>query len=106
MKIRAIDRDGAEHVLEGIDGWTMMEILRDAGLPIEGECGGGCACATCHIYVEHDWFKKLPAPAPAESELLEFAHAVEANSRLACQIVCQPDIDNIAITLAKKAASG
>ena len=51
MKIIAIDRKGVEHVIEGTDGWTVMEALRDAGLPIAAECGGACACATCHAFV-------------------------------------------------------
>jgi 2Fe-2S ferredoxin len=49
MKIIATDRVGAEHIVEGRDGWTVMEVLRDAGLPITAECGGACACATCHV---------------------------------------------------------
>src|ERR1700716_1058373 len=61
MKIIARDRKGVEHVLEGNDGWTVMEALRDAGLPITAECGGACACATCHVYVEDGWEQKTQA---------------------------------------------
>ncbi len=65
-----------------------MEILRDAGLPIAAECGGACACATCHVYVDDGWFEKLPATSEAEIDMLDMALAVEPNSRLSCQIIC------------------
>ena len=62
VKIIAVDRQGKEYTLEGRDGWSVMEILRDAGLPVAAECGGACACATCHVYVTDGWYEKLPAP--------------------------------------------
>ena len=100
MNIIAVDRNGAEHTLEGRDGWTLMEILRDAELPIAAECGGACACATCHVYVEDGWFDKLPAPSDAEMDMLDMALAVEPNSRLSCQITCSDAVDGIKVTLA------
>jgi len=100
MKIIATDRDGKEHELEGRDGWTVMEILRDADLPIVAECGGACACATCHVYVEDGWYDKLPAPSDAETDMLDMALAVEPNSRLSCQLTCAPELDGIKVTLA------
>ncbi len=77
MKIIATDRKGLEHIVEGTDGWTIMEALRDAGLPIAAECGGACACATCHVYVDGDWFAKLKPPSPEELDMLDMAVAVE-----------------------------
>jgi 2Fe-2S ferredoxin len=100
MKIVATDRKGAEHVIEGRDGWTVMEILRDAGLPITAECGGACACATCHVYVEGGWYEKLSPPSEAEIDMLDMALAVEPNSRLSCQIICAPELDGIKVTIA------
>jgi 2Fe-2S ferredoxin len=100
MKIYAKDRDGKEHVLEGRDGWTVMEILRDAGLPITAECGGACACATCHVYVEGGWYDKLSKPSDAETDMLDMALAVEPNSRLSCQITCAPELDGLKVTVA------
>src|SRR5438477_375063 len=76
MKIIARDRKGVEHVLEGNEGWTVMEALRDAGLPITAECGGACACATCHVYVEDGWYEKLRPPSPEETDMLDMALAV------------------------------
>ncbi len=100
MKIIATDRNGAEHVLEGRDGWSVMEILRDGGLPVAAECGGACACATCHVYVDAEWYAKLAAPSAAEIDMLDMAVAVEPNSRLSCQITCKPELDGIKVTIA------
>jgi 2Fe-2S ferredoxin len=101
MKIVAADRNGKEHVVEGRDGWSVMEILRDAGLPIAAECGGACACATCHVYVENGWYEKLSPPSDAEIDMLDMALAVEpGRSRLSCQIVCTDALDGIKVTVA------
>jgi 2Fe-2S ferredoxin len=100
MKIIAIDRNGKEHVLEGRNDWSVMEILRDAGLPVAAECGGACACATCHVYVDQDWLDRLPPRSDAETDMLDMALAVEPNSRLSCQIVCKPELDGIKLTIA------
>lgn len=100
MKIIATDRNGAQSEIEGRDGWTLMEMLRDSGLPITAECGGACACATCHVYVEESWFAKLPPKSDAETDMLDMALAVEDNSRLSCQIICSDALDGIEVTLA------
>jgi len=100
MKIYATDRSGKEHVLEGRDGWTVMEILRDAGLDVAAECGGACACATCQVYVTDGWFEKLPERSEAEVDMLDMAIGVEPNSRLSCQLICSPDLDGIKVTVA------
>ena len=100
MKIIATDRNGKEHILEGRDGWTVMEILRDAGLDIAAECGGACACATCQVYVTDGWFEKLPERSDGEVDMLDMAVAVQDNSRLSCQLVCSPELDGIKVTVA------
>jgi 2Fe-2S ferredoxin len=100
MKIIATDRKGEVHTLEGRDNWTVMEILRDAGLPITAECGGACACATCHVYVAESWLDRLPPKSDAETDMLDMAIAVEPNSRLSCQIICKPELDGIEVTIA------
>jgi len=100
VKIIAIDRQGQEHTLEGRDGWSVMEILRDGGLDIAAECGGACACATCHVYVDNGWIEKLPPRSDAETDMLDMALAVESNSRLSCQIVCSEALDGIKVTVA------
>ncbi len=100
MKIIATDREGKEHIIEGRDGWTVMEILRDAGLPIAADCGGACACATCHVYVDQDWVAKLVPPSDSEVDMLDMALAVEPNSRLSCQITCSAALDGLKVTIA------
>ncbi len=100
MKIIATDRKGETRTLEGRDGWSVMEILRDAGLEITAECGGACACATCHVYVEESWLDKIPPKSNAETDMLDMAIAVEPNSRLSCQIICKPELDRIQVTIA------
>jgi len=100
LKIIATDRKGQVHELEGRDGWTVMEILRDAGLDVAAECGGACACATCQVYVTDGWFEKLPERSEAQVDMLDMAIGVEANSRLSCQLVCSPELDGIKVTVA------
>ena len=100
MKIVATDRKGETRDIEGRDGWSVMEILRDAGLPIAAECGGACACATCHVYVTDGWYEKLTPPSDAEIDMLDMALAVESTSRLSCQIVCADELDGIKVTVA------
>ena len=100
MKINAVDRQGKEYTLEGREGWSVMEILRDGGLDVAAECGGACACATCHVYVEDDWFDKLPPQRAEEIDMLDMALAVQPNSRLSCQITCNAETDGIKVTLA------
>lgn len=100
MKIIATDRVGVEHTVTGRDGWTLMEALRDGGLPIVAECGGACACATCHVYVDDAWFERLPPRSGFETEMLDMAPAFETNSRLSCQITCTPELEGIRVTVA------
>ena len=100
MKIKVIDQQGAAHEIEGTDGWTLMEIVRQANLPMKAECGGCLACATCHVYVEDGWFAKLPAVNELEMSMLDLAFDIQENSRLACQITLKPELDGLAVTLA------
>ena len=100
MKIHAIDRQGKEHTLEGRDGWTVMEILRDGGLDIAAECGGACACATCHVYVDPA-FLPLLDPIDEEQEEMLGATAAErkSNSRLSCQIRMKPEFAGLIVCM-------
>lgn len=98
--LTVIDRSGETHTIEGLDGWRVMEIIRDQGLPIKGECGGACACATCHVYVAPEWLAKLFAPTDEEIDRLDGAFEVTENSRLACQILMAPELHGLVVTLA------
>lgn len=100
MKIKVIDRSGAEHELDALSGWRVMEIIRDHALPIKAECGGCLSCATCHIYVDESWLAKLPPITPEETAMLDEAFEVRDNSRLSCQILMREELDGLTITLA------
>jgi 2Fe-2S ferredoxin len=98
--VHVVDREGAEHKLEGVTGWSVMEIIREAGLPIEAACGGCCACATCHVYVDPDWLARLNPAGPDESMMLDEAFEVRDNSRLSCQLKYVDALDGLKVTLA------
>lgn len=100
MKIFVTDQTGKEHELEAIEGWRVMEIIRDYGLPIKAECGGCCACATCHVYVEEEWLVKLPDMRDDEEEMLDEAFDIQDNSRLSCQLIMEEKYDGLRLTLA------
>lgn len=100
MKIHVTDRNGQQHDLEAANGWRVMEVIRDAGMPIEAACGGACACATCHVYVAEDWVAKLTAADEEEVEMLDLAFDVLENSRLSCQIEMSPALEGLKVTLA------
>ena len=95
VTVHITDFEGTRHTLDGLEGWRLMEVIRDYGLPIKAECGGACACATCHVYVSPEWFPKL---IPANSE--DDAMAVEETSRLSCQIILSPELEGLEVTLA------
>ena len=100
MKIRVTDRDGNKHELEGDSNSTLMEILRDAGLDIEAACGGCCACATCHVYINDNWLQKISSKDDDEESMLDQAFDVRNTSRLSCQISLSVDLDGIELELA------
>lgn len=100
MKLYVTDQDGQEHELEGIEGWRVMEIIRDYGLPIKAECGGCASCATCHVYIADEWLDKLYPPRDDEQDLLDTAPDVTDNSRLSCQILMSEELDGLKLTLA------
>ncbi len=99
-EIHVTDREGAKHTVAATPGWSVMEIIREAGLPIEAACGGCCACATCHVYVDPDWLDRLSPPGPDESMMLDEAFEVRDNSRLSCHLKYNDALDGIMITLA------
>jgi ferredoxin, 2Fe-2S len=100
MKIYVTDKDGKEHALDATDDWSVMEIIRDAGIEMLAQCGGSCACATCHVYVDEAWNAKLPEPTEEEIGMLDGAFDVNDQSRLSCQIMCSPAVDGLKIKIA------
>ena len=100
MKLIVTDRSGKLHELDARDDWSAMEVIRDANLPLSAECGGACACATCHVYIDDSWREKIPQAAQQEIDMLDFGLAVQDNSRLSCQIKMTSELDGLKVTLA------
>jgi ferredoxin, 2Fe-2S len=103
MKVIVTGIDGTVKEIEGKAGWTLMEIIRDAGMPIKAECGGACACATCHVYIDDEWLDATGARSEEEEDMIDLALEVEDNSRLACQIEMSESLDGIRVKLARDA---
>lgn len=98
IKITYIDHGGTARTAEASVGATVMETAIRNGVPgIDADCGGACACATCHVYVDPAWESALDAPQPMESDMLDFASDVQPNSRLSCQIKLTPALDGLVV---------
>jgi len=103
-KITYVEFNGTEHVVDVAPGLTVMEGARDNGVPgIEADCGGACACSTCHVYVAPDWVDRLPARDPMEEDMLDFAWQPDpVRSRLTCQIKVTEALDGLVVNLPEK----
>ncbi|MFW5654547.1 MAG: 2Fe-2S iron-sulfur cluster-binding protein [Roseicyclus sp.] len=103
-KITYIEYNGTEHVVDVPNGLTVMEGARDNNIPgIEADCGGACACSTCHVYVHPDWVSKLPEIDPMEEDMLEFAYQPdETRSRLTCQLKVTDALDGLVVQMPEK----
>jgi 2Fe-2S ferredoxin len=102
-KITYIEHDGTQHVHEGEDGMTVMEVAIKNSVPgIDADCGGACACATCHVYVDENWLGKVGERTEMEEDMLDFAFEVQDNSRLSCQIKVSGEIDGLVVTMPEK----
>ena len=99
--ITCIEHDGRERVLEIREGWSLMQGARAGGVEgIVAECGGACACATCHCYVDAAWRDRLPAPSEEELQMLEnVVDERQAGSRLSCQIRITAALDGLRVAL-------
>jgi ferredoxin, 2Fe-2S len=97
-KITFIDTSGAARTVEAEAGSTVMEAaIRNAVPGIEAECGGACACATCHVYVDEAWAAKAGHAEPMEEDMLDFAYEVKPTSRLSCQIRVKDELDGLIV---------
>ena len=99
MKIHLTDREGGTHEINGDAGMQLMEVIRDIDNSVEAICGGLCSCATCHVYVDADWFTRLPPIEDDEEELLDSLENRRERSRLSCQLELVSDLDGIRITV-------
>jgi 2Fe-2S ferredoxin len=98
-KITYIQHDGVQRTVEVSDGLSVMEGAVKFHIPeIDGDCGGACACATCHVYVAPEWLARLPPMKDLERNMLQFANAPNPSSRLSCQIKVTPELDGLTVT--------
>ena len=102
-KITFVQPDGTKQVVEGEDGMTVMEVAKKNLIEgIEAECGGACACATCHVYVDEAWRDKVGTPEEMEEDMLDFAFDVRESSRLSCQIKVSETLDGLIVYIPEK----
>ena len=103
VKITFIQPDNSEQVVECEPEMTLMEAARLHNVPgIEAECGGACACATCHVYVDEAWRDRTGTPSQMEEDMLDFAFDVRNSSRLSCQIKVKPELDGLIVRVPAK----
>jgi ferredoxin, 2Fe-2S len=101
-KIKYIEHNGKEHEAEVPVGWSVMEGAVKNLIPgIDADCGGACACATCHVYVAQEWLAKMPPKQDMEETMLDFAQDLEPNSRLSCQLKVTPEFEGLTVTMPK-----
>jgi len=97
-KITYIDFKGTERVIDVANGLSVMEGAIKHNVPgVDADCGGACACATCHVYVDEAWLDKVGERSAMEESMLDFAENVESNSRLSCQIKVSDDLDGLIV---------
>jgi 2Fe-2S ferredoxin len=105
VKITFIDAEGSARTVDGEVGSTVMETAIEHGVPgIEAECGGACACSTCHVYIDEVWQEKVGAPSPMEEDMLDFAFGTKPNSRLSCQIKVVEEFDGLVVRTPERQA--
>ena len=101
-KIKYVEHNGKEHEIEVPNGWSVMEgAVKNLVPGIDADCGGACACATCHVYVDQAWLGKLDPKQDMEETMLDFAQDLEPNSRLSCQIKVSPELDGLVVRMPK-----
>ena len=103
-KITYIEFNGTKHVVDVPNGRTVMEGARDNNIPgIEADCGGACACSTCHVYVDATWVDQLPANEAMEEDMLDFAYEPDpTRSRLTCQVKVTDALEGLVVNMPEK----
>ena len=99
-RVTFIEFNGTEHTVDANNGESLMLAAVNNGVPgIDADCGGGCACATCHVFVESDWIDKTGSPDAMESSMLQLAEGVADNSRLSCQINVDDSLEGLTVRM-------
>ena len=102
-KITYIEHNNKSHEIEVSNGLSVMEGAVQNNIPgIDADCGGSCACATCHVYVDEKWFNKLPKKESAEEDMLDMAFEPNKFSRLSCQITVADELDGLVVKMPSK----
>ena len=102
-KITYVENNGKSHTVDVAKGLTVMEGAVQNNIPgIDADCGGGMACATCHVYVKEDWFDKINKKNEGEDDMLDQAYEPKKNSRLSCQIIVSDDLDGLVVDMPEK----
>ena len=102
-KITYIESNGKSHTVEVANGMSVMEGAVQNDIPgIDADCGGGMACATCHVYVDENWMQKLPQKDDGEEDMLDMAFEPKKNSRLSCQIIVSDELDGLVVNIPSK----
>ena len=102
-KIIYIENNGTSHTVDVAEGLTVMEGAVQNNIPgIDADCGGGMACATCHVYVKDEWFDKINKKSEGEDDMIDQAYEPKKSSRLSCQIQVSPEIDGLEVHLPGK----
>ena len=102
-KITYIDSSGNSKTIDVANGLSVMEGAIQNNIPgIDADCGGGMACATCHVYVKEEWLNKLDKPEDAEQDMIDMAFEPKKNSRLSCQLIVSDKLDGLIVTTPSK----
>ena len=102
-KITYITSENETHTIDVDNGLTVMEGAVQNDIPgIDADCGGGMACATCHVYVKEEWLDKLPKKEDGEEDMLDMAVVPKKNSRLSCQLIVSDDLDGLIVNIPSK----
>lgn len=100
VSVTFIEHNGTQHEVNAPDGWSLMEAAVKNGVPgIDGDCGGVCACATCHVFIDPIWLDRLGEREAGESDMLELSSDMKPNSRLACQIALNDSLDGLTVRM-------
>ena len=104
-KITYIEHNGKSHTIDVANGLSVMEGAVQNNIPgIDADCGGGMACATCHVYVKEEWFDKLPKKEDGEEDMIDMAYEPNKFSRLSCQLTISDELEGLVVKLPAKQA--
>ena len=99
-KIKFVEHSGQEHLVDAPVGQSVMQAATNNMVPgIIADCGGNCACATCHVYIDEQWREHIPPAKKEEREMIDCALHVEDNSRLSCQVHMTPELDGLVVRI-------